>query len=89
MSEVVGMLEGTITVPEPVPESGSYSQDLRFKAIREHDKYMNSVKLGANQVHSSASAGSSNAYRAMESQASTSVHDWTGSSTMSDIHPSS
>ncbi|OMO86361.1 hypothetical protein CCACVL1_09617 [Corchorus capsularis] len=84
MSEVVGMLEGTMNVPEPVPEPGSYSQDLRFKAIREHDKYMNSVKMGASQVQSSASAGSSNAYshRAMESQASTSVHDWTGSSTI-------
>ncbi|XP_022714577.1 uncharacterized protein LOC111274223, partial [Durio zibethinus] len=57
MSEVVGMLEGTINVPESVPDPGSYSQDLRFKAIRDHHKSMNSQNLES-QVGSSTTAGS-------------------------------
>ena len=113
MSEVVGMLEGATNVPEPVTDPGGYSQDLRFKAIRDHHKFMNSQNLGGSQVYSSAFAGSriepssAHAYdlyeineesylrfKAMESQTSTSVPSWTGSSTMSahdlnDIHPSS
>ncbi|XVF40260.1 hypothetical protein PTKIN_Ptkin01aG0097900 [Pterospermum kingtungense] len=116
MSEVVGMLEGTINIPEPVPDSGSYSQDLRFKAIRDHQKFMNSQNLGGSQVRSSTSAGSKTEpssahahdlyeinddeksyirFKAMESQKSTPVPFWTGSSTISvsetdhDTHPSS
>ncbi|OMO86380.1 hypothetical protein CCACVL1_09615 [Corchorus capsularis] len=40
MSEVVGMLEGTIAIPDIVPNSSSYSEDLRFKAIRDHRSSM-------------------------------------------------
>ncbi|XWS19756.1 hypothetical protein CRYUN_Cryun31cG0044300 [Craigia yunnanensis] len=35
MSEVVNMLEGRMTVPDLVPELGTYTQDLRFKAMRD------------------------------------------------------
>ncbi|XP_044461649.1 probable LRR receptor-like serine/threonine-protein kinase RFK1 isoform X2 [Mangifera indica] len=35
MSEAVSMLEGKTAIPDIIPEVGSYSQDLRFKAIRD------------------------------------------------------
>ncbi|KAL1165698.1 hypothetical protein V6Z11_A06G146200 [Gossypium hirsutum] len=41
MLEVVSMLEGRSGIPEMVPDPGSYNQDLRFKAIRDHHKSMN------------------------------------------------
>ena len=44
MSEVVNMLEGRTYVPEIIPESTDYTEDLRFKAIRDfrEDKYAQS-----------------------------------------------
>ncbi|KAM0065156.1 putative protein kinase RLK-Pelle-DLSV family [Helianthus debilis subsp. tardiflorus] len=41
MSEVVSMLEGRTCVPEIDPEAGGYTDDLRFKAMRDfrEDKY--------------------------------------------------
>ncbi|KAJ9690896.1 hypothetical protein PVL29_013179 [Vitis rotundifolia] len=38
MSEAVSMLEGITTIPDAIPEACSYSEDLRFKAIREYHK---------------------------------------------------
>ncbi|KAE8715015.1 putative LRR receptor-like serine/threonine-protein kinase RFK1 [Hibiscus syriacus] len=35
MSEVVNMLEGRTSVPDLLPEPGSYTEDLRFKAMRD------------------------------------------------------
>ncbi|KAJ8762036.1 hypothetical protein K2173_006638 [Erythroxylum novogranatense] len=35
MSEVVSMLEGRMAIPDTIPESSSYTEDLRFKAIRD------------------------------------------------------
>ncbi|XP_021293937.1 probable LRR receptor-like serine/threonine-protein kinase RFK1 isoform X1 [Herrania umbratica] len=35
MSEVVSMLEGRMTVPDLIPETGTYTEDLRFKAMRD------------------------------------------------------
>ncbi|KAK8575089.1 hypothetical protein V6N12_062766 [Hibiscus sabdariffa] len=35
MSEVVNMLEGRTSVPDLIPEPGSYTEDLRFKAMRD------------------------------------------------------
>ncbi|XVF27426.1 hypothetical protein REPUB_Repub14bG0105700 [Reevesia pubescens] len=58
MSEVVGMLEGTITIPDVVPNASSYTEDLRFKAIRDHRNCMYSQSSGGSQVHNSTSAGS-------------------------------
>ncbi|KAK4857833.1 hypothetical protein QYF36_006936 [Acer negundo] len=34
MSEVVNMLEGTTPLPDAIPEAGSYSEDMKFKALR-------------------------------------------------------
>ncbi|KAJ6893746.1 LRR receptor-like serine/threonine-protein kinase RFK1 isoform X1 [Populus alba x Populus x berolinensis] len=36
MSEVVSMLEGRLAVPDTLPEQSSYTEDLRFKAMRMH-----------------------------------------------------
>ncbi|TYJ34356.1 hypothetical protein E1A91_A05G162800v1 [Gossypium mustelinum] len=52
MSDVVGMLEGTITIPDVIPNACSYNEDLRFKAIRDHRSYIRS------QGHTSTPAGS-------------------------------
>ncbi|XP_051125516.1 probable LRR receptor-like serine/threonine-protein kinase RFK1 isoform X2 [Andrographis paniculata] len=35
MSEVVGMLEGTMAIPEKVPEGSASTKDVRFKAMRD------------------------------------------------------
>ncbi|KAI3697758.1 hypothetical protein L6452_30855 [Arctium lappa] len=44
MSEVVNMLEGRTYVPEIIPEASGYTDDLRFKAMRDfrEDKYAQS-----------------------------------------------
>ncbi|KAJ7968790.1 putative Kinase [Quillaja saponaria] len=39
MSEVVNMLEGRISIPDVIPEPGSYTEDLRFKAMRDLHRY--------------------------------------------------
>ncbi|KAK9014258.1 hypothetical protein V6N11_005421 [Hibiscus sabdariffa] len=93
MSEVVGMLEGTTDIPEMIPDPGIYNQDLRFKAIRDHQKSMNKNS----KVSSSSSAGSMvelsstrlkeisqesySGFKASETQTSISAPSWTGSST--------
>ena len=35
MSEVINMLDGKTCVPEIVPEANGYTEDLRFKAMRD------------------------------------------------------
>lgn len=35
MSEVVSMLEAQIPIPDLIPEPSTYTEDLRFKAMRE------------------------------------------------------
>ncbi|KAL4308041.1 hypothetical protein GQ457_01G041550 [Hibiscus cannabinus] len=93
MSEVVGMLEGTTDIPEMIPDPGIYNQDLRFKAIRDHQKSMNKNS----KVSSSSSAGSMvelssarlkeisqesySGFKASETQTSISAPSWTGSPT--------
>ncbi|MBA0662533.1 hypothetical protein Goklo_006637, partial [Gossypium klotzschianum] len=85
MSEVVSMLEGRSGIPEMVPDPGSYNQDLRFKAIRDHHKSMNNN----NSKWSSSSASGNEIeesylmFKAMEIQTSMSAASWTASSTMS------
>ncbi|XP_076930176.1 putative leucine-rich repeat receptor-like serine/threonine-protein kinase At3g14840 [Bidens hawaiensis] len=53
MSEVVNMLTGKTCVPEIVPEVGGYSEDLRFKAMRDfrHDMKGQRSQSGG-QTHS-------------------------------------
>ncbi|KAI3742834.1 hypothetical protein L1987_60530 [Smallanthus sonchifolius] len=54
MSEVVSMLESRTCVPEIDPEAGGYTEDLRFKAMRDfrEDKYKkNSQTTSSTSVH--------------------------------------
>ncbi|KAH7568689.1 hypothetical protein JRO89_XS06G0032800 [Xanthoceras sorbifolium] len=52
-SEVVNMLEGTTPLPDTIPEAGNYSEDMKFKALRDKRNMMR------NQAHYSASTSSS------------------------------
>ncbi|KAI6703553.1 hypothetical protein NL676_012689 [Syzygium grande] len=49
MSEVVNMLEGRATIPDPIPEPGKYSEDLRFKAIRDVRRHTQGRSMSGNQ----------------------------------------
>ncbi|KAK2642584.1 hypothetical protein Ddye_024347 [Dipteronia dyeriana] len=50
MFEVVGMLEGATDIPDVIPEAGSYSQDLRFKDIRDQCRLMHNQSLVGSQA---------------------------------------
>ncbi|XP_057996777.1 probable LRR receptor-like serine/threonine-protein kinase RFK1 isoform X2 [Hevea brasiliensis] len=54
MSEVVNMLEGRMAVPDTVPEPSSYTEDLRFKAMR--DLRQHSQSLSGSQTLNSTTA---------------------------------
>lgn len=56
MSEVANMLEGKTAIPDMVPEAGSYSQDLRFKALRDQKGLRRSQNSTATQSQHSISA---------------------------------
>ncbi|KAK9223980.1 hypothetical protein WN944_012429 [Citrus x changshan-huyou] len=56
MSEVVNMLEGKTAIPDMIPEAGSYSQDLRFKALRDQKGLRRSQNSTATQSQHSISA---------------------------------
>ncbi|XP_071715129.1 probable LRR receptor-like serine/threonine-protein kinase RFK1 [Rutidosis leptorrhynchoides] len=49
MSEVVNMLDGKTCVPVIVPEASGYTEDLRFKAMREFRSQMKSRSCGQSQ----------------------------------------
>ncbi|KAL5577007.1 hypothetical protein UlMin_018706 [Ulmus minor] len=53
MSEVVSMLEGQIAVPDIIPEKSSYSEDLRFKAMRDLRKEQQSQNSSKSQTQTS------------------------------------
>ncbi|KAK0578285.1 hypothetical protein LWI29_008008 [Acer saccharum] len=53
MSEVVNMLEGTTPLPDTIPEAGSYSEDMKFKALRDKRLMMR------NHIYHSSSTSSS------------------------------
>lgn len=56
MSEVVTMLEGKTAIPDIIPEAGSYSQDLRFKALRDQKGLRRRQDPAATQSQHSTSA---------------------------------
>ncbi|KAK4858616.1 hypothetical protein QYF36_019449 [Acer negundo] len=58
MSEVVGMLGGTINIPDAIPEVG-FSQVLRFKAIKDQRRLMQNQSLVGNQAIDPTLTGSS------------------------------
>uniref|UniRef100_A0A7N2LPF2 non-specific serine/threonine protein kinase n=1 Tax=Quercus lobata TaxID=97700 RepID=A0A7N2LPF2_QUELO len=50
MSEVVSMLEGRMTVPDMIPEPSTYSDDLRFKAMRDLHRQRENHSLSKSQT---------------------------------------
>ncbi|QCD76914.1 brassinosteroid insensitive 1-associated receptor kinase 1 [Vigna unguiculata] len=60
MSEVVKMFEGELDIPDAIPEPSSYSEDLRFKALRDLNQHRSKQSLSGNSsthIFSSASGG--------------------------------
>ncbi|KAJ6886104.1 LRR receptor-like serine/threonine-protein kinase RFK1 isoform X2 [Populus alba x Populus x berolinensis] len=55
MSEVVSMLEGRMAVPDTLPELSSYTEDLRFKAMRDLRQHEQSHRFSGRQTQKSAS----------------------------------
>nr|XP_043612266.1 probable LRR receptor-like serine/threonine-protein kinase RFK1 isoform X2 [Erigeron canadensis] len=56
MSEVVSMLEGRTSIPEIVPTTTGYTEDLRFKAMRDfHERLSQSQFSNTNQASISTS----------------------------------
>lgn len=53
MSEVVSMLEGQMTVPDVIPEPSSYTNDLRFKAMRDLHRERQNQSLSGSQNNDS------------------------------------
>ncbi|XP_050234993.1 probable LRR receptor-like serine/threonine-protein kinase RFK1 isoform X2 [Mercurialis annua] len=68
MSETVNMLEGRTDVPDTVSESSSYSEDLRFKAMRDLRQHSQSQSMSGSQTRNSTTAP-------MFGSSSTSEHD--------------
>jgi len=60
MSEVVKMFEGELDIPDAIPEPSTYSEDLRFKALRDLNQHRSKQSLSGNSsthIFSSASGG--------------------------------
>ncbi|KAJ6886153.1 LRR receptor-like serine/threonine-protein kinase RFK1 isoform X1 [Populus alba x Populus x berolinensis] len=55
MSEVVSMLEGRMAVPDTLPEQSSYTEDLRFKAMRDLRQHEQSHRFSGSQTQKSTS----------------------------------
>lgn len=53
MSEVVGMLEGQMTIPDAIPEASAYTEDLRFKAMRDFHQEKQTQSLTESQTQNS------------------------------------
>ncbi|KAM7505866.1 hypothetical protein LguiB_004770 [Lonicera macranthoides] len=53
MSEVVNMLEGKISIPEIIPEPSTYTEDLRFKAMRDFHREKQSLTSSRSQMQNS------------------------------------
>ncbi|KAL4311738.1 hypothetical protein GQ457_01G041540 [Hibiscus cannabinus] len=53
MSEVVNMLEGRTNVPDLIPEPSSYTEDLRFKAMRDLCQQREDQSSSASQTQNS------------------------------------
>ena len=72
MSEVVAMLEERLDIPDTFPEANTYSNDLRFKAMRDFHRDQTSRNSHSSQTLSE--------YRTLSSV--TSTHSFTGSQTL-------
>ncbi|KAB2025636.1 hypothetical protein ES319_D06G163800v1 [Gossypium barbadense] len=58
MSEVVNMLEGRTSVPDPIPEPSSFTEDLRFKAMRDLQQQKEDHSSSRSQTQNSTSVHS-------------------------------
>ncbi|XP_063943042.1 probable LRR receptor-like serine/threonine-protein kinase RFK1 isoform X2 [Daucus carota subsp. sativus] len=72
MSEVIAMLEERLDIPDTFPEANTYSNDLRFKAMRDFHRDQTSRNSHSSQTLSE--------YRTLSSI--TSTHSFTGSQTL-------
>nr|XP_009798185.1 PREDICTED: probable LRR receptor-like serine/threonine-protein kinase RFK1 isoform X3 [Nicotiana sylvestris] len=50
MSEVVSMFEGRLAIPDEIPEANTYSNDLRFKAMKDFHQERQKQKLTGSQT---------------------------------------
>ncbi|KAL7243481.1 hypothetical protein ACSBR1_015804 [Camellia fascicularis] len=53
MSKVVSMLEGQMSIPEVIPEPNSYTEDLRFKAMRDFHREKQNHSFSGSQSQNS------------------------------------
>ncbi|CAK9171517.1 unnamed protein product, partial [Ilex paraguariensis] len=53
MSEVVSMLEGRMSIPDLIPEPSSYTEDLRFKAMRDFRQEKQTQNFSGTQTQNS------------------------------------
>ncbi|CAK9148060.1 unnamed protein product [Ilex paraguariensis] len=53
MSEVVSMLEGRMSIPDVIPEPSSYTEDLRFKAMRDFRQEKQTQSFSGTQTQNS------------------------------------
>lgn len=56
MSEVVSMLEGQTEVPDIIPEASTYTEDLRFKSLRDVHHQSQTQSLSGSRSQNSANA---------------------------------
>ncbi|KAK0579514.1 hypothetical protein LWI29_027309 [Acer saccharum] len=68
MSEVVGMLEGTTKIPDIIPQPVNYSQDIRFKTIRDQRQSMHSQSSVGSQACYPTSVGTSHSFSSTSGQ---------------------
>ena len=53
MSEVVSMLEGQMAIPDAIPETSTYTEDLRFKAMRDFHREKQTHSLTESRTQNS------------------------------------
>ncbi|KAK4857396.1 hypothetical protein QYF36_000002 [Acer negundo] len=68
MSKVVGMLEGTTKIPDIIPQPANYSQDIRFKTIRDQRQSMHSQSSVGSQACYPTSVGTSHSFSTTSGQ---------------------
>lgn len=53
MSEVVNMLEGRASIPDAIPQSSDFSEDIRFKSMRDIYQQRENHSLSSSQLDNS------------------------------------
>lgn len=60
MSEAVGMLEGKRDAPDDIPEASMFTDDLRFKALKDFQRERQNQSASSNQAECSSIQTASN-----------------------------